>query len=226
MIDCLSIEKDLGIWCDVLRDCKVDDVPSRVGEPWFRRCGWCRKGKKSPKSCQGASIAIERGQRIRFPPTGGGLVPELAVKTKRCGPGIGDIKEHSVEIYVRAIGVDASKTLVHFSRVDLGRGTAEPRYHIQFGGCSDDTLSFHPKADCLRWPGPLYDFVLASELILYTFYSATWREKILRRNEALGLVRQSEQNYLKLWMDAWRNYSDNVPSGQTFLAVACTSNKG
>jgi hypothetical protein len=225
VIDCLTIKRDLHMWCDILRDCKVNDVPTYVGEPWFQRCDSCRRGRKAPTTCKGARIAIERGQRIRFPPTDDGLVPELAVRTKRSGPGESDIEEHSVEVYVRDLSDGTDNALVHFSRVDLGRGTAEPRYHVQFGGCADEGGILHPKADCLRWPGPLYDFVLASELVLYTFYRPTWQKNVLCKKEALHLVRQSERNYLRLWMDQWQNYSVDQPVGKSFLAVSCTSHR-
>lgn len=222
MIDCNTIEKEIGIWCEILRDCGVADVPAYVGLPWFQKCDSCKRGKKGPKSCAGAKLTIERGQRIRFPATAESLVPELAVRTVRCGPAEADVQEHSVEISLRDISV-GSNTLVHFSRVDLGRGTAEPKYHVQFGGCADQDDVFHPKADRLRWPGPLYDFVLASELVLYTFYRATWQKQVLGRGEALNLVRQSEAHYLGLWMQRWQSYCTTRPAGRSFLAVSCTS---
>lgn len=223
MIDCNTIEKNLGIWCDILRDCEVADVPGHVGLPWFVKCDSCKRGRKAPRNCTGAKLTIERGQRIRFPPTGERLVPELAVRTLRKGPAEADVQEHSVEISLRDLAAGGN-TLVHFSRVDLGRGAAEPRYHVQFGGCGDRDEVFPPQADRLRWPGPLYDFVLASELVLYTFYRPTWKKQVLGRGEALNLVRQSETNYLGLWMERWRSYCINRPAGRSFLAVSCTSN--
>lgn len=223
MIDCRTIEKDLGIWCNILRECDVADVPMHVGFPWFQKCDSCKKGKRSPRTCAGARINIDRGQRIRFPVTDERLVPELAVQTLRNGPAEADVQEHSVEISLHDIS-EGSRALVHFSRVDLGRGTAEPKYHVQFGGCADHDGVFHPKADRFRWPGPLYDFVLASELVLYTFYRPTWQKQILGKNEALSLIRESEQRYLGLWMERWRSYSSEQPVGRSFLAVSCTSN--
>ena len=203
----------------------MEDVPAHVGRPWFEKCVPCKRGKKKPGACAGANLMIERGQRIRFPPTDDGMVPELAVRTVRGGPADTDVREHSVEISIRDLS-DGGNALVHFSRVDLGRGAAEPRYHVQFGGCADYGSVFHPKADRFRWPGPLYDFVLASELVLYTFYRETWQKKILGRNEALSLVRQSEVNYLSLWMKLWRDYRTLQPAGRSFLAASCTSNNG
>lgn len=221
VLDCHTMEKDLGMWCNVLRDCAVVDVPTYVGKPWFERCPACRK-KKNPKECSGGTVHIDRGQRLKFPPTEEGLVPELAVRTVRNGPGVEAVAEHSVEVYVRD-GMDSK--LVHFSRVDLGRGIAEPRFHLQFGGCADEG-SFHPKAGCLRWPTPLYDFVLASELVLYTFYRDAWEKHVLGKSEAIHLVREAEHMYLRSLMDRLRTYMDTPPVGQTFLAVSCTSHHG
>lgn len=218
MIDCRAIKKDLEMWCRVLRDCSVNDVPSFIGKPWFELCSSCRR-RKSPKACMGGTVNISRGQRLKFPPTGEGLVPELAVRTVRSGPMIQDVSEHSVEVYIRD-GADSA--LVHFSRVDLGRGVAEPRSHLQFGGCGDES-AFHPKADCLRWPTPLYDFVLASELVLYTFYRRKWEKHVLGRGEAIHLVRRAEKMYLRSLVDDLSSYLEDPPSGRTFLAVSCTS---
>jgi len=146
----------------------------------------------------------------------------LAVRTSRDGPGEANVQEHSVEISIRDLS-ESGNELVHLSRVDLGRGAAEPMYHVQFGGCADPDDVFHPKADSLRWPGPLYDFVLASELVLYTFYPTIWKAQILARGEALSLVRKSENHYLGLWMEQWRSYRNSPPTGRSFLAASCTS---
>lgn len=221
MLDCHTMEKDLNMWCKVLRDCSVADVPTYVGKPWFERCPSCRR-KKNPNACSGGKLHIDRGQRLKFPLTDEGLVPELGVRTVRSGPGVEAVSEHSVEVYVRH-GADGR--LVHFSRVDLGRGTAEPRFHLQFGGCADED-SFHPSADCLRWPTPLYDFVLASELLLYTFYREAWQQHVLEKGEAIHLVREAEHMYLRSLMDRLKSYIDDPPAGRTFLAVSCTSHDG
>ena len=218
VLDCHAMEKNLRMWCEILRDCAVNDVPQFVGSPWFERCPSCKK-RKAPSHCSGGTVHIARGQRLKFPPTKDGLVPELAVRTVRTGPGVDAVSEHSVEVYVRD-GTDSK--LVHFSRVDLGRGTAEPRYHLQFGGCADEE-SFHPNAGCFRWPTPLYDFVLASELVLYTFYREAWEKHVLGKGEAIHLVREAEHMYLRSIMDRLISYMDDPPVGRTFLAVSCTS---
>lgn len=222
MLDCRTMEKDLEMWCDVLRECSVVDVPTHIGRTWFERCPSCRKRKKKPKACSGGTVHIDRGQRLKFPPTDEGLVPELAVRTVRSGPEAEAVSEHSVEVYVRDT---TDSKLVHFSRVDLGRGTAEPRFHLQFGGCADEN-SFPAKADCLRWPISLYDLVLASELLLYTFYREAWEKHVLGKREAIHLVRQAERIYLRSLMDQLKSYMDHPPADRTFLAVSCTSHHG
>jgi hypothetical protein len=221
--DCLTIERDFKIWCGVLRDCGVADAPTHVGMPWFKRCGVCKRGRRAGAKCEGARISIARTQRLRFPPTKDGLVPELAVRTRRNGPALQEPEEHSVEVYLQELVGGGESKLVHLSRVDLARGGVEPRYHLHFGGCAGGEDSFHPRADCLRWPLPLYGFVLASELILYTFYNRVWAAKILGRREALAVVRSAEQDYFRLWMDRWISYSGNSPAGKTFLAFSCRS---
>jgi len=228
--NCLVIQQDIR---SLVRRLYLSNVLEYGQEfQWVTTCSRCRRNE--PTACQGATIVVPENAPMLFLPCklrDGNLVQaDVAVQTKWNGS---NLAEHIALLRLWHVPDSGSRRVVSRAHVDLANeGQHGPWAHLQFGGETvDDSESWNlpPFAGQPRWPAPLVDLILASELILYSFWPDVW-ETLFQEVEINRIVKRSENAYLREFFEEWSRYqraSHSSPNPRrTFLYSVCNTRTG
>jgi hypothetical protein len=148
---------------------------------------------------------------------------DISCASVRRGGGLLDLNQHTVLLRLWKLPQDSPRSVIHRVHIDLANsGQPGSWSHLQLGGRtvpSEEQWYLPEETGEVRWPSSLFDVILASELIIYTFWPETWAE--LANDSAFSArVRKSESAMVKPFFNAWDSYQRNF-SGTTFLGSIC-----
>jgi len=93
--------------------------------------------------------------------------------------------------------------------VDLANaGQRGPYSHLQLGGRSippDENCDWAEIVGEMRWALPLFDVVLATEFVVYSFWPEKW-EDLSKKPEFVNSVCQSQTELFDPFLELWRTY--------------------
>jgi hypothetical protein len=223
---CESMRRDIAAFIDRLLALHVleGNPPGRYN--WVTKCSVCELHRGG--SCRGARVEIPRSAPLRFAPCrlkDGNLVQaEIAIMSRRRGGGRLDLDEHSILVRLWEVPTAAPRNLVNRVHIDLANhGQPGPWSHLQFGGESVEEYEnwpLPPIAGHPRWPTALMDLILASELIVYSFWPDKWR-LLCEKREIITLIKRAEDAYLRPFFEAWSSCQGLDGNRRTFLSMVC-----
>lgn len=224
--DCRQFGNDLQRVHDELVRMQLLDGPTGIQ---LNPCGGCTRTRRGG-SCDQVCVEVYRDRPFRFVPDERfGLRPEIACKTIRAGRDLEELLEHTllVRLWQRhpKTGIDAVVHRVHIDRANPGQ--SGPRHHLQLGGRTigaEESWPLPAISNELRWPVPVFDAVLACELIVYTFYPDRW-EEFRALPEVKSAVKRSEVASFSGLAADWDKYRDGgfPDKSMSFLDILCGS---
>ena len=137
------------------------------------------------------------------------------------------LDKHTVLIRLWDRPPEGESRVLYRVHIDLAEsGQAGPWSHLQVGGrkVDDSEKWLYPltsEINEFRWPYPLFDVVLACELVVYCLWPDKWSD-LCTKPEFVSPIRDSEQSYIKRYFESWTKYERlNGSERETFLATLC-----
>jgi hypothetical protein len=191
------------------------------------RCQPCRAGSSSPRRCRGWTLTLRGANRLRFRGRAAGRPLVVSIEghqdqrhPARELPGSKVPAASSLSITV----LNPQGQVLTRQHSDVGnQGQRGAVGHIQLGGLP----SFGPRPDLEwldvpRWPAPPMDFMLITELAIYSFAEAEW-ESVRNQNTWKQWVQRSESLAYSIWRRQFEDYWSRRARAGTWLAFQCNA---
>jgi hypothetical protein len=183
-------------------------------------------GKRGP-NCK-FNVTIEEDRPLVFAPVKLGsktITADICTSCARRGRNRLDLDEHTILVRLWDRPSKGESNVICRAHVDLATsGQSGPWSHLQFGGRSIKTSEkwgLPKEVSELRWPSPLFDIILACELIVYNFWPDKW-SILCGRQEFISQIHKSEDSYIRPFFEACNRYW-RLGGGEriTFLKMLC-----
>ncbi len=219
-----SLEKTKSYFLSFLKLLSEEDLLENYTESmpytWIGPSGHPGSGRKF-------HVNISKENPLRFVPKPIDemlISAEISTKCIRRGKGRLGVDEHFVLIRLSDRSANGCRRVVcrvHFDLANVDQ--PGPWSHLQIGGRSVDqseNWSLPPQIGELRLPAPLYNVILACELVVYSFWHDKWCA-LCAKHEFLAPIQWSEDSYFQPFYEQWNDYLRLDNRRRTFMCQLC-----